>query len=553
MHEIIGLDIGSHSMKLVGLKMTSKGPFLACIGMRELPPNQEKEDIHAFSEILKTLVEEVHLKTKKVNLVVSGTEIQIKRLSIPSLPKSELKEAVRWEIKNSLPFPAETAQINFHILNEYIEDHVKKLDLLAVACPKPLIDRTLSIAIGAGLKPVHLNIGPFALWNALLTWDQRKIGKIIGLIDLGAEKTGIYIFKDDMIQFSREVTPAGVDLTKAIMEGITSEKDPSLLFERAEGIKREMGVPLESPQTSKMIFLIRPVFEKLVAEIGRSLEYYKSLFNEEKIDKLILTGGGAHIKNISTYLSNELHLPVESLNPLEEILFDPKQVDIQTLRQRGSIFTLAIGIAIPQPRRIELLPSKEPLFSKAKVAKSLPLLIPGVVLLIFLAIIGYMNEQVRTLQKERDEKIDRAKGLDDLQERLRILKEKEMKIKENLSLFPSAMRDSIPYQDILREISNLLPDNVTLTLLSIRYKTKSLKEEIPLEEGKDFHLSGLVFGTDRNCLTSLALIIERLEKSSFFKNVRLISTDENRLYNRNGAEFNIVCDINPVVQRKERN
>jgi len=85
-----------------------------------------------------------------VRLTVSGSGVQIKRISIPSLPKNELKEAVRWEIKNYLPFPVETAQIDFHILNEYVEDNIKKLDLIVVACPKHLVDRTLSIAERAG-------------------------------------------------------------------------------------------------------------------------------------------------------------------------------------------------------------------------------------------------------------------------------------------------------------------------------------------------------------------------------------------------------------------
>ncbi len=57
MAETIGLDIGSHSIKLVGLKMTSKGPFLTCMGMKEIPPNSDKEDVNTFSEILKALVQ----------------------------------------------------------------------------------------------------------------------------------------------------------------------------------------------------------------------------------------------------------------------------------------------------------------------------------------------------------------------------------------------------------------------------------------------------------------------------------------------------------------
>ncbi len=66
MTETIGLDIGSHSIKLVGLKMTSKGPFLTYVGMKEIPPGTDKEDVNAFSEILKALLKEVGLKTKKV-------------------------------------------------------------------------------------------------------------------------------------------------------------------------------------------------------------------------------------------------------------------------------------------------------------------------------------------------------------------------------------------------------------------------------------------------------------------------------------------------------
>src|SRR4030043_149943 len=136
MSEIIGLDIGSHSIKLVGLKMTSKGPFLTRIGMKEIPPGGDKEDINTFSETLKTLLEEVGVKTKKVNLVVSGSGVHIMTISLPPLPRAKLKEAVRWEIKDHLPFPVETARVDFHILDEYVEDNIKKLDLIVVACPK---------------------------------------------------------------------------------------------------------------------------------------------------------------------------------------------------------------------------------------------------------------------------------------------------------------------------------------------------------------------------------------------------------------------------------
>ena len=116
MAETIGLDIGSHSIKLVGLKKTSKGPFLTCFGMKKIPQGIAKEDISSISILLKDLIEEVGIKTKKVRLTVSGSGIHIRRMTMPSIPKKELIKALPWEIKEHLPFPVETARIQYHIL-----------------------------------------------------------------------------------------------------------------------------------------------------------------------------------------------------------------------------------------------------------------------------------------------------------------------------------------------------------------------------------------------------------------------------------------------------
>jgi type IV pilus assembly protein PilM len=567
--ETIGLDIGSHSIKLVGLKTTSKGPFLTCVGIKEIPYGKDKEDVNHITEILKTLLSEMGLKTKKVRLTVSGSGINIQRITIPSMPKAELKEAVPWEIKGNLPFPIETAQIDFHILDEFVEDSIKKLDLIVVACPNHLIERTLSIAKGAGLQPTHLDVGPFALWNALLVWGRSKKGEGVALIDLGSEKTGIHLFKDGILQFSREVTPAGADITRAIIEGLGFEGEPELLYERAERIKQEVGIPSEADQEgivdesiniSKISFLIRPVLERMTAEIQRSLDYYKSQFNVERIDRVLVTGGGANLKNIASYLGSELRLPIEPFNPLREILFDPKEIDVQVLDQMGFLFTVATGIAFPEPKRIELLPAREPFLSGVRFAKLIPFFAPLITLLVFLWIIWDMNGQETVVKKERDEKMAKVTSIETLQAKLKLLKGEEEKIKQKLSLFPSLAIISVPYRDILREISHIVPDNVTLTFLSVQYKGKPLKkgsqasipqEESQRDEGRELHITGLAFGSDVHCLTSLSQIIERLERSPLFKNAKLVSAEENKLYNQLGGEFEIVCDIAPDDQKRE--
>lgn len=71
------------------------------------------------------------------------------------------------------------------------------------------------------------------------------------------------------------------------------------------------------------------------------------------------------------------------------------------------------------------------------------------------------------------------------------------------------------------------------------------------EEKKILHIGGLAFGNDVHCLTALAQVIEGLEKSPLFSNVKLISTDENKLYNQLATGFDIICDIDssPLHQK----
>lgn len=552
MPETFGLDIGSHSIKLVGIEMTSKGPFLTRAGIKEIPYGEQREDPTFISETIKALYREVGLKPGKVNLTVSGADIHIRRLSLPSMPKSELREAVRWEMKKHLPFPVETAQIDFLILGESAEKDLKKLDLVAVACPKHLINRFLAIAEGAGLKPIHLNVAPFALWNTLLVLDQFEKEKVVALIDLGAEKTGIYIFKDGFLQFSREVSPAGGDMTRAMMEGMDSAEKPDLVYEQAEGIKKTMGIPPkdfykktsdQSIHLPKIHFLVRPVLEKLIGEISRSLNYYKNQFQVGKVDRFLLTGGGAHLNNIDTYLVDELRLPIERFDPFKEMLFDARKIAPERLHQMGAACMIALGVALPERYPTELLPTKEPYWSRVRVEKNLPGFLLLLTFLIFALIVWNTSGGLSRVQKERDEKMAKVKAIETFQEKLRTLKEKEIQIKENLSIFPPSMIVPVPFREVLGTVSHTVPNNVTVTLLAMPEKPKSAQEEPQTDETREFHMNGLAFGNDLHCLTALAQIIEGLEKSPLFKNVKLVSAGENKSYNRPGVQFEIVCDL----------
>jgi type IV pilus assembly protein PilM len=550
--ETIGLDIGTHSVKLVGLTRNAQGLFLTHAGMKEIPPGREEEDQNFISEVIKALFREVGLNPGKVRLTVSGPEINIRRLLLPSMPKAELQEAARWELKEQLSFPLESARIDFHVFQEWVEGDSKKLDVIAVACPNQKIHQVLAIAAKAGLQPTHLNAAPFALWNMLLHFYGAAKEEEVALIDLGAQRTGIHIFQKGDLQFSREIIPAGADLSRAIQEGIDPSEAADLLFARAERIKHAIGIPIKGPyeiiegesiSIAKISFLLRPLLEKLVAEIVRSLDYYKSHFPVERVNRILLSGGGANLRNIAAYLSDELHVPVERFNPLGQISCDLHQIKASLVEEMGPALAVAAGVALPQPQRIELLPQKEPLIAKLRKGKTLWALAACIVGLIFAAVGWHLHAQLTLLQKESEAQIAQMKNLDGLPEKLASLKVKEMQMKQDLSFFSSTLILPGLFQEVLQEIRHLVPGNVTLTLLTVQPKGQPASDESPLKEGKELQLTGLAFGSDAQCLTALAQIIEGIEKSPRFKNARLVAADENKSYTRSGVQFVLVCEI----------
>jgi type IV pilus assembly protein PilM len=579
MAETFGLDIGSHSIKLVGLRTASRGAFLTAFGVKEIPQRTDQEPPPVLIETLKALFEEHPIKSKRVRLTLSGDGVHLLRIILPALPEEELREAIRWEIKSQIPFPIETARIDYHAIGEFVEEGAKKLDLMVVACPSTLIEETLSLLEGTGLKPEHLDVAPFALWSSILSSDRYVRGETTALIDLGSKKTGIHLFKDGILQFSREITPSGKDITQAIIEGLGWEAGGPHV-KRAEEIKHRLDILSENlaerPETdsfseqrdpeepiyrTRISFWVRPVLERLVAEIGRSLDYYQNQFNTERVDRILIAGGSANLKNIAPFLAKELRLPVERFNPLKGIPFDAKRIEAHTLDQFGPQLTIALGLALPQPRRIELLPEKEPFWPKLRVGNLLPLLVPLAAAFIFLWFVWEMNGTVASLQKDRDEKLARVMTLESLKTKLTILKEKESQIKQDLSRYLPAILSPVSHHELLNEVNRILPNNVALTLLAVQPvgtspkrgpQAQRLQEAESLNETPwELHLGGLAFGSDPQCLTALAQIIEKLERPPFFKKARLISADENKQYNQPATSFEISCELVQTTPTKE--
>ncbi len=522
----IGLDIGSHSIKLVEVRYTPKGVFLANSSVKELGLETRgvRSDVFAIAEKIKELFFDQNIKARKVTIGVSGPQVAIRHFTLPSMPEDELKEAVRWEVRKFISFPVERAIVGYQILGETIEDGAKKLDLMVAAAEAQFIENQLDVIKNAGLKPVRISTVPHALWNSMQIISEAK-DEVTALIDIGATKTSINIVKDNMLKLTREICTAGDSLTEAIQDAATLE-GITFGFVDAEKIKKEFGIPEEEDierangrvPLQKISFAMRPVLERLLTEIKRSFEFYESRFNEAKVERILISGGSARLKGLRDYLGDQLGTEVELLNPFEDTVPE---------------LAIATGLALRRTKEINLLPENYRLAPKFLMQKYAP---AAFGCLAFLVLFGmYLNMNVACTKYRRGLTIKQAK-LADLQSantRLIQLKENKERLDREMALLPKGIREIAPWEDILREISHVVPEKTTLT--GLFFPTEGTAEEL--------RLKAVAFGDDAEIVRSIVEFMEGLEKSPFFTDVRLSYSEENDEYSEQGADFELLCKI----------
>ena len=106
--------------------------------------------------------------------------------------------------------------------------------------------------------------------------------------------------------------------------------------------------------------VIRPVLRQFLNEVSRSFDYYRDHFHDAGISKVILSGGGAKMKGLEKFLSDGLNLPVETINPLQGIYFDPQQVDTILIRDAALRLAAAISLAAGKAGTINFHKAKAP-------------------------------------------------------------------------------------------------------------------------------------------------------------------------------------------------
>lgn len=345
--QVVGVDIGSHSIKVVQLQKKKKKLELLNAGLIALPENTfvdgMTENPNLVSDALKQLIASEKIKTKYAVISVSGESVVIKKINIPKMSEEALAESIMIEAEQYIPFDINDVMIDFAILgdaekeaDEEEEDAGEQMEVLLVAAKKDIIEQRKSIALNAGLTPVVFDLDVFAVENSYgLNYAKAK-NQVVGIINIGASVTNINIVEDDTTGFTRDILLGGDTYTETIGKRL------KLDFDEAEKLK--LGINLTEENREGVISIVLEIADVLASEIQKSIEFYSTAANRN-IDKIYLSGGGAKISGLNHLLFEKLGIDVSTFDPLKNILINKKTFDPEYITEISPTIAVAVGLA----------------------------------------------------------------------------------------------------------------------------------------------------------------------------------------------------------------
>jgi len=342
---VIGLDIGSHAVKVVELRPGRRGYQLVNLGMASLPPEAIVDgallNSGAIVEAIQSLLVNNNIKTKDAVVAVSGHSVIIKKISLPAMTKEELEEQIQWEAEQYIPFDINDVNLDFQILSNGFESD-GKMDVLLVAAKKELINDYVNVITEAGLRPSVIDVEAFAVETMFEKNYSSNQDETAALVNIGASIVNINIVKNGLPVFTRDISAGGNQYTEEI------QKTLHVSFQEAEGIKLGGTPALAGKEIlpEEVDRAMRGVSETLAAEIQRSLEFFGATAPEDRVSRIVLSGGCAQMSGLPEIIEEKTRIPVEIVDPFRQIECDGKLIDEDYLREVGPSMGVGVGLAL---------------------------------------------------------------------------------------------------------------------------------------------------------------------------------------------------------------
>ena len=339
---MVGLDIGSSSVKAVELQPAGKGHKVAAFASEPVPPDAIVDgaiiDGGAVADAIRRIFERRTFKAKDVAASLSGNAVIVKKISLPVMTEAELYESIYWEAEQYIPFDVQDVNLDYQILDGGTPDNKGTMDVLLVAAKKDKIADYTGVIAQAGRTPAIVDVDAFALQNAYEANYGIDPSAVIVLLNAGASAINVNIIAGDQSVFTRDISLGGNAYTEAV------QREMNLSFDAAEQVKK--GIALEGVELEDVRAVLRATTENVLLEVQKTFDFFKTTTGLDHITRIMVSGGAARVDGFDELLRERFDTPIEMLDPFKQIAFDPGPSNAAQGGDVGPTAAVAVGLAL---------------------------------------------------------------------------------------------------------------------------------------------------------------------------------------------------------------
>ncbi|MEN6429599.1 MAG: type IV pilus assembly protein PilM [Coriobacteriales bacterium] len=358
----IGLDIGTDHIRVAQMRPAGVNFVLSAYAMVDVPMGAVVEGEIVAPESVSASIKELWrrsgVKGKDVSIGVSNQKVVVRLIDLPFMERAELEGAIQYQAQDYIPMAVEESILDFQIIGDYMtssDEHM--MEVLLVAAHREMIAAAVQAVEGAGLRLNEIDVSSFAVVRALMGGEagffpeEGDASSATGVIHVSSGITNITVVERGIPRFNRVSALAGNQFTHAIANVL------NLTFDEAESLKVKVGLPDVEAASSQLPIdvdeqtaqVVQEALErevnKFIAEIRRSLDYYLTQTSQARtIQRIILTGSGAQLKNLAGYLEKGLQAHVVLGDPLTRVQVPANLQPVVTADRMGCV--TAIGLAM---------------------------------------------------------------------------------------------------------------------------------------------------------------------------------------------------------------
>ena len=337
----IGIDISESSVKYIGFKSSYKNSerlSLVHHGEFDLAPGViSRGDIDDVGVLAKILAE-IQIKTGVSYARVSLPEerVYLFETEVDSgLSLNEIRQQLEFKLEENVPLSSRDAYFDFKLSDRANEEGNRVASV--TVCTKEIVDKYYKACQLAKITPLSFEVESAAIARAVLpaNFTGAKL-----LIDFGKTRTGLGIVSDGVLLHTSTVDLGGNSLSVALKRQLGEMPEAELTM-----IKNNFGLVAKRDGKNLAESLL-PSMAAIRDEIQMRVDYWNDKNGEDrKIDQVIICGGSANLRGLTTYLSETLGIE-SSLGNVWQNAFDTKVKASPIDRQHSYGYATAIGLAL---------------------------------------------------------------------------------------------------------------------------------------------------------------------------------------------------------------